>query len=131
MSMTRSAGSPPPIFPPSGSPTRPSFPFSGASPAMPDHGRVLTSLHIYPVKGCRGLDLSQSDVEPWGLAGDRRWLLVDQDGRFVSQREHAELARVVITPRPRGTEGPSKGHPPLTITSPAPDELLKVSVWSS
>ena len=98
---------------------------------VPDHGRVLNSIHIYPVKGCRGLDLSQSDVEPWGLAGDRRWLLVDQDGRFVSQREHAALARVVITPRPRGIEVTSEGHPPLTITSPAPDELLKVSVWSS
>jgi MOSC domain-containing protein len=98
---------------------------------MPDHGGVLTSIHIYPVKGCRGIDLSQSAVEPWGLAGDRRWLLVDEDGRFVSQREQASLARVVISPRPQGIEVTSEGHPPLPVTNPGPDELLKVSVWSS
>ena len=98
---------------------------------MPDHGRVLTSLHIYPVKGCRGLDLSQSNVEPWGLAGDRRWLLVDEDGRFVSQREQAALARVVIQPRDGGIEVTSEGHPPLSVDAPGPGELLKVSVWSS
>jgi uncharacterized protein len=39
----------------------------------------------------------ESLVENWGLAGDRRWLLVDGDGRFVSQREERSLARVVVT----------------------------------
>jgi hypothetical protein len=92
---------------------------------------VLTSIHIYPVKGCRGLDLSQSAVEPWGLAGDRRWLLVDEDGRFVSQREQASLARVVISPRPQGIGVTSEGYPPLSVDAPGPGELLKVSVWNS
>jgi uncharacterized protein YcbX len=92
---------------------------------------VLTSLHIYPLKGCRGIDLSQSSVEPWGLAGDRRWLLVDEDCRFISQREHAELARVVVQPGALGIEVWSDGYPPLSVPTPGPDELLKVSVWSS
>ena len=57
---------------------------------------MLASVHIYPLKGCRAVDLDQAVVEPWGLAGDRRWLLVDSDFRFVSQREHPALARLVI-----------------------------------
>jgi uncharacterized protein len=93
---------------------------------------MLTSIHVYPVKGCRGIDLSESAVEPWGLAGDRRWLVVDRDGRFISQREHAALARVVVRPRPGpGIDVTSDGHEPLSVTAPGPDELVKVSVWSS
>ena len=36
----------------------------------------LASIHIYPVKAARAVDLDESCVEPWGLAGDRRGLLV-------------------------------------------------------
>jgi len=54
----------------------------------------LASIHIYPMKAARAVNLDESRVEPWGLAGDRRWLLVDEDGRFISQREESALARV-------------------------------------
>jgi uncharacterized protein YcbX len=56
----------------------------------------LASIHIYPLKAGRAVDLPESRVEPWGLAGDRRWLLVDESGRFVSQREEPALARVTV-----------------------------------
>ena len=55
---------------------------------------MLASVHIYPLKGCRAVDLDEAVVEPWGLAGDRRWLLVDADGQFLTQREHPALARL-------------------------------------
>ena len=51
----------------------------------------LASIHIYPMKAARAVDLEESLVEPWGLAGDRRWLLVDRNGRFISQRENPPL----------------------------------------
>ena len=57
----------------------------------------LASIHIYPLKAARAVDLEESFVEPWGLAGDRRWLLVDRKGRFVTQREEPSLARVVVS----------------------------------
>ena len=47
----------------------------------------LAAIHIYPLKAGRAVDLGESVVEPWGLAGDRRWLVIDTRGRFVSQRE--------------------------------------------
>jgi uncharacterized protein len=93
---------------------------------------VLASIHIYPLKGGRGIGLGESAVEPWGLAGDRRWLLVDADFRFISQREHASLARVAVRCGPGGgITVVSGGCSPLTVAAPEPVELLKVSVWSS
>ena len=64
----------------------------------------LTSIHIYPFKAGRAVDLAESVVEPWGLAGDRRWLVVDRDGRFVSQREEPALARVIAGYPAAGTD---------------------------
>src|SRR6516162_10451439 len=62
-----------------------------------EEGARLASIHIYPMKAARAVDLDESPVEPWGLAGDRRWLLVDENGRFVCQRQEPSLARVVVT----------------------------------
>jgi uncharacterized protein len=99
---------------------------------------MLASLHIYPVKGCRAVDLDRAAVEPWGLAGDRRWLIVDADCQFMSQRKHPALARVVIT----GGDGDggdgaditvsTGGYPSLRVPAPGDRaELLKVTVWRS
>ena len=96
----------------------------------------LTSIHVYPVKAMRALDLNLSRVEPWGLAGDRRWLVVDLTGRFISQREEPSLARVVAS-----YEGldlaltlATWGRDPITIPPPSAQagaEMLPVSVWRS
>ena len=101
-----------------------------------DSGGVrLASIHIYPMKAARAVDLAESRVEPCGLAGDRRWLLVDEDGRFVSQREEPSLARVVVTyGSAHGTISVSAaGFPGRRIAAPTAGgaELLKVTVWSS
>jgi uncharacterized protein len=94
----------------------------------------LVSIHIYPMKAARAVDLEESLVEPWGLAGDRRWLLVDRNGRFISQREKSPLARVTVSyESAAGSISVSAdGVTGTTITPPAPDApLLKVTVWSS
>jgi uncharacterized protein YcbX len=93
---------------------------------------MLTSLHIYPLKGGRGLDLDESAVHPWGLAGDRRWMLVDQDFRFISQREHASMARLDLNFGPAGALNvAAAGHPPLTVPVPEDSDLVKVTVWDA
>jgi uncharacterized protein len=95
---------------------------------------TLASVHIYPLKACRAVDLGEAAVEPWGLAGDRRWLLVDLDGRFISQREHPSMARAVVRYGPgAGITVTSDGFPPLRVTAPGAGdpEMLKVSVWRS
>ena len=95
---------------------------------------MLASLHIYPVKGCRAVDLDRAAVEPWGLAGDRRWLIVDADCQFMTQRKHPALARVVVTGGGDGADltVSSDGYPPLRVAAPGDRaELLKVTVWRS
>ena len=92
----------------------------------------LASIHIYPMKAVRAVNLDESRVEPWGLAGDRRWLLVDEDGRFISQREESSLARVVVSCGPDGIRVSADGRTSLVIAEPAATAtLLKVRVWSS
>jgi uncharacterized protein len=96
----------------------------------------LASIHIYPVKAMRAVDLSECPVEPWGLKGDRRWLVVDRTGRFVSQREEPSLARVVAS-----YDGAdltltlsAPGRDAISIPAPSADagaEMLAVSVWRS
>ena len=60
-------------------------------------------------------------VEPWGLAGDRRWLVVDGGGRFVSQREEPALARVIAACPAAGTgqaAGGMAGQPGIIFSFP-------------
>jgi uncharacterized protein YcbX len=47
---------------------------------------LVSSLHVYPVKSCRGITLEAVDVGPLGLRYDRQWMVVDERGMFVAQR---------------------------------------------
>jgi uncharacterized protein YcbX len=55
---------------------------------------TLASLHVYPVKSCRGLELREARLTAAGLEHDREWMVVGADGRFVTQRELPCLALV-------------------------------------
>jgi hypothetical protein len=91
----------------------------------------LTDVWRYPVKSCRGERLSSAAVEPWGLAGDRRWMVVDADGAPVTAREYPQM--VLVTPRlGRGLITlSSPGLPDLTVPVPSGGDLVPVSVWAS
>ena len=75
----------------------------------------LSELRRYPVKSCRGQALEVGVVEPWGLAGDRRWMLVDDTGETVTAREQREL--LLIRPRLRADGG-------LEVSAPDQDDLI-------
>jgi uncharacterized protein YcbX len=90
---------------------------------------TLTSLHRYPVKSCAGEELESASVEPWGLAGDRRWMVVDDDGECVTAREHPRmlLVRPVITSDELELSAP--GAPDLRVQVPQHLELVPVTVF--
>ena len=98
---------------------------------------TLASVHIYPLKGCRAVDLAESAVEPCGLAGDRRWLLVNSDFRFINQRKHPSLARLTVRYGPGADiTVSSDGYPSLRVPAPGQaagptPEMLTVRVWRS
>lgn len=54
----------------------------------------VSSLIIYPIKSCAGIHLDSSELAPSGLQADRRYMLVDEDGQFLSARTHPSLLRV-------------------------------------
>ncbi len=96
---------------------------------------TIASIHIYPVKAVRAIDLTEAEVQPCGLAGDRRWLVTDPDGEFITQRAQPTLALV----RARyATDGSlhlsAAGRPPLRVPAPAEvrgAEMRWVTVWGS
>ena len=57
----------------------------------------VSDIWIYPIKSCRGISLPGAVVEPRGLARDRRFMLVDARGRFVSQREQPRMALIRVS----------------------------------
>lgn len=52
----------------------------------------IVSIHIYPIKGMGGIDIDSAKVLERGLANDRRWMLVDEKGDFITQRTDSRLA---------------------------------------
>jgi len=58
-------------------------------------GRVqLSGLFVYPIKACGGVALEQAELVDRGLAFDRRYMLVDKAGTFITQREVPRLCLV-------------------------------------
>jgi uncharacterized protein len=56
----------------------------------------VQALFVYPVKSCRGIALERARVQTRGLQHDRRWMIVDTAGTFVTQRTEPRLARVDV-----------------------------------
>lgn len=90
----------------------------------------LASIRRYPVKSMRGEEVAEAIVEPWGLAGDRRWMVVDGDGRSVTARELPKMLLLAPELTEHGLRLVGPGMAPLAI--PAPDDAgTKVQVHSN
>ncbi len=57
----------------------------------------VTQLQVYPVKSMAGMPVTSVAVQPWGLAGDRRYAVVDADGEKVTAREAPALLGLTAT----------------------------------
>ena len=90
---------------------------------------TVAALHRYPVKSCRGEALRKADVEPWGLAGDRRWMVVDPDGAAITAREQHRLLLVRPRPEPDGLLLEAPGAPSLRVPRPRGVPAVPVRVW--
>lgn len=54
----------------------------------------ISALYVYPVKACRGIRVARAAVVERGFEADRRWMIVDPNGCFVTQREAPQLTLV-------------------------------------
>ncbi|MFI9780623.1 MOSC domain-containing protein [Streptomyces sp. NPDC051956] len=90
----------------------------------------LHSIHIHPLKSVRGRAPREAAVEPWGLAGDRRWVLIDASGKVVTQRQHPRLALASAdAPAGDGLRMSAPGRAPLTVPVPRPAGTTTVNIF--
>lgn len=91
----------------------------------------LSALYRYPLKSGRGESLQQGQLDVLGLAGDRRWMVVDAaSGRFLSQRQLPQMARLQARWQGAGLALAAPGMAELPVALPGPDAPLReVSVW--
>jgi hypothetical protein len=90
----------------------------------------LTSISIYPIKGTRAIALQEAEVRTRGLVSDRRWLVVDESGRFITQRTHPRIGLVSSTVRDNGdllVTAPDME--PMPVAARGSDQRVTVTVW--
>lgn len=105
----------------------------------------VASLHRYPVKSCRGEAVGELALDRHGPAGDRRFMIVDGEGRFLTQREHHRLA--LVTPEvtastlsltapgmprlevPLGVERPSRDFTVWRFSGAGADLGVEAEAW--
>lgn len=92
-------------------------------------GRVA-SIKIYPVKGLGGYEVQSAALHRWGLEGDRRWCVVDEDGIFLSQRRHPRMAAISASIVPGGLALFCSQLGSMLVRTPTRDvPMTAVRVW--
>ena len=88
----------------------------------------LASIHLYPVKSLGGHDLSAAAVEPWGLRGDRRWLVLNPDGTYLTARQEPLMLSLTADARPDGSITLTDGRETLAVDAPVGGEAVPTAV---
>lgn len=92
---------------------------------------TIASLHIYPLKSGRGLSLDRVDLDHFGPRDDRRWMVIDPDGRFVTQREIPTLCQIGAVPSGNTVTLSAPTLEPLVLPRPEPaSPTRRVSIWA-
>jgi uncharacterized protein YcbX len=91
----------------------------------------VSALHFYPLKSGRGIALRQAEIGAEGIPGDRRMMLVDPDGTFITQRDTPALARLDVQPQAKGATITLDGGEVLDVVQPPADRRMDVVVWKS
>ena len=57
---------------------------------------ILSEIFVYPIKSASGISLNEANIGEKGIEKDRRWMLIDAEGKFISQRSHPELSLITV-----------------------------------
>lgn len=96
---------------------------------------LISQLLVYPIKSCGGVPVDRAELVPGGLRGDRRYMLVDEFGRFVTRRTEPRLCLVSVTWENERFTAHAPSAPPLFLPETFPEgappgPLVSTSVWS-
>ncbi len=92
----------------------------------------VSSLHIYPVKSLGGFAVPRAQLTDRGFALDRRWMLTDAEGNFLSQRECPAMALLQTRISSEGLEIHSRLEEvaPLQISTETPSgSPVNATLW--
>jgi uncharacterized protein YcbX len=91
----------------------------------------LSGLFIYPVKSLRGFPVDSAAVDALGLVGDRRFMVVDEAGRFLTQRTLPRMALVSTRLSPDALTLSAEGCGPVAVARISEAPTRSVAVWRS
>lgn len=90
----------------------------------------VSSLWIFPVKSFRGAAHATARILPWGLEGDRRWMLATPEGACLTQREYPRMALIQAQNHEDGVVFISPSGSRMFAEFPRPDAAtLAVMIW--
>ncbi|MBY5662050.1 MOSC domain-containing protein [Rhizobium leguminosarum] len=92
---------------------------------------LVSDLFIYPLKSARGIALPAADIDAYGLPGDRRAMITDAQGHFITQRELPDLARIEVRPEASAFRLLMQGKTDISVAPPQPEARMDVIVWKS
>ena len=93
----------------------------------------VSRLFVYPIKSCRGIAVDRVELGPRGFGWDRRYLLVDAAGGFLSQRRHPHMALIETAFADDGLVVRAPDRAPLDLPrslDPSRHETCRVKVWN-
>jgi len=90
---------------------------------------IVSALTIYPIKGCRGIALEHAEIQDIGLKDDRRFMVIDAEYRFVSQREVPRMALIAVAAHPDGWTLSAPDMEPLTFTPTQDGSAQPATIW--
>jgi uncharacterized protein len=91
---------------------------------------AIQGLFRYSVKSLRGVALHSATLLTQGIAGDRQWMVVDQRGRFLTQREYPRLATITAIAHLDGLTLEHDHHGACTVAQPIAGRDRFVQVWN-
>ena len=92
---------------------------------------IVSELCIYPFKSCQGIKLKRAEVTPKGFARDREFMLITQKGKFLTQRQFPQLAkvRVQISENQISLSTVDSSVEPLTFEPILTGTEIEVEIW--
>lgn len=91
---------------------------------------IISELAIYPVKSMRQVPLESSGIDMGGLKYDRRWMVVDSEGKMITQRQQSRLSLIQPELIDDGVRLHTSGLPDLAISFPEKNSTTTVSIWN-
>ena len=90
---------------------------------------TVSDLSIYPVKSCREIKLTSTNVGSFGLDNDRRWMVVDENGVMLTQRKISEMCLIHVELSESGITLNKLSNESLFVPYPIAQKKVTTKIW--